>query len=88
MRLPSLRERRSMTSPGKDEAIRQTVILVFSIVGAVALAFVVRALDEPDFLRTAKMRAALAGKKACNTTALHLLNLADKAEGLYEQERL
>lgn len=76
-----------MTETAKDEAVKQAVILVFSVVSVVALVMVERATTDPDFARTAKMKAAHAGKQWCNKAALRLLTLADKAESLYESER-
>ena len=71
-----------------QESKRQLVALVFTVATVVALNVVGRFLDDPDGIRTAKMRAARAVSKTADRGALVLVNLADKAEAVYERERL
>ena len=66
---------------------KELITLVSSVIGVIVLSYVVQANDDPDFTRTLKMRGALKAKNLCNKTALHILQLGDKADQLYERER-
>lgn len=72
----------------KDEVIKEVVGLVFAVTSVVCVGLAVRMMDEPDTVRTAKMRVALSMKEWCNRRALELLDLADKADSMYEKARL
>lgn len=45
------------------EGTRQTIILIFSLVGTVATYYIVRKLQDPDYLSTVKMAGALVVKR-------------------------
>jgi len=53
----------------RQEIVKQTVILVFSLAGTVGTIFLMRYLNNPDFLRENKMRLALAGQQFCSRQA-------------------
>ena len=71
-----------------QESKRQLVGLVFTVISVVVFSSVARFLDDPDALRTLKMKTALKVKTASNKAALGMLNIADQADAAYEKERL
>ncbi len=71
----------------KEETTRQTIILAFSVAGAVALVFVARTLDNPDFGRSMKMGGALALKRFAAGQVDWWQSIADKAGTVYNREK-
>jgi len=68
----------------KKESARQTVILVFTLVGIVATAAVLNSHDE---WRTIKMATALGAKRICQHEADRWQTWADHAATRYNREK-
>jgi hypothetical protein len=68
-----------------SQEIKKLIVAVISVVVTVAVA---RLMEEPDTIRTAKMRVAQRAQSWCNRRALFFLNAADRAEMEYEKARL
>lgn len=71
----------------KEETTRQTIILAFTLVGAVAMVIVARSIDKPDFSKSLKMGAALALKRVAASQVDWWQNVADKAASAYNREK-
>lgn len=69
------------------EIKRQMVVLAFSVAGALITVYVMRRLDDPDFARTAKMRAALQVKQFAEKRVQWWQDIADRATFVYDQEK-
>lgn len=78
---------RIIVDTAKEETTRQTIILVFSLVGTAGVVYLMRKLDQPEFGRTAKMMTALAVKRFANKRAEWWQDIADKAATVYNRER-
>lgn len=72
----------------KDEAARQTIILVFSLAGTIATCYVLYMFAQPDAFKTLKMRAALALKHLAQRQTDWWQTVADNAATAYQRERL
>ena len=72
----------------KEETTRQTIILVFSVLGTAGMLYVLRKFDRPDAGRTIKMAGALKVKRFANKQVDFWQNIADKAATTYQRERL
>lgn len=71
----------------KDQATREVVMLVFSVVGGVIVVFIIRRVHNPDFGRTIKMRLALTVKRIANRAADRCQEIADRAATAYNREK-
>lgn len=71
----------------KEETVRQTVILGFSLVGTVIMVYLMRKANDPDVFRTAKMASALRLKRIAQRQAVWWEDLAEKAATVYQKER-
>jgi hypothetical protein len=71
----------------KKETTRQTVILIFSLVGTVGAVYVLKLATDPSERQAWKMRAALAVKRYAQKRADWWQNVADKAATAYHMER-
>lgn len=71
----------------KKETTRQTVILVFSLAGTVAMVWIMRAASNPDLVRTLKMGVALRVKRVARQQELWWRDLGDRAGSMYNRER-
>lgn len=58
-----------MPSEAGREAVRQTVALVFGLVGTIATVVIVRYATRPDMVRDLSMRCALRGKRLAQREA-------------------
>lgn len=79
-----------MTEPDDTvtrEIKRQMIVLAFSVAGALITVYVMRRLDDPDFGRTAKMRAALEVKHFAEKRVQWWQDIADRATFVYDQEK-
>jgi hypothetical protein len=75
-----MEESASTREVAKEEATRQAIGLVSTVVGAVVYVVVLRTMANPDWFRTLKMRAALVVKRA--------LSIVDKkADEVYQSGR-
>lgn len=77
----------TLADVAKKETARQTVILAFSVVGALAMMYVMRKANEPDAFRTFKMGSALKVKRFAQKRADWWQDVADKAATAYQRER-
>lgn len=83
-----MRDKKSViVETAKEETTRQTIILVFSVVGAAASIYVMRKFDQPESGRFIKMTSALAVKRFANRCANWWQDVADKAATVYNRER-
>lgn len=83
-----MREKKSViVETAKEETTRQTIILVFSVIGAAASLYVMRKFDQPEAGRIAKMASALAVKRFANKRANWWQDVADKAATIYNREK-
>ena len=71
----------------KTEGTRQTIILVFSLVGTVLTYYVIRKLQEPDSLSTAKMAGALVVKRWSDKQADRFNRLSLRMATIYNGEK-
>ena len=71
----------------KQETVRQAIILVFSVAGALVTIWVMEELAKPDMMRTLKMASALWAKRFCQEQADRFQGLADKAATAYNREK-
>ena len=71
----------------REEAARESVWLLAMAVAIPLLAYIERKATNPDALREAKMRAALAAEKFCMEAARNWAGLADRAHAVYERQR-
>lgn len=78
----------SVPDVAKRETVRQAVILVFSLAGAIGTLYVVQRFSEPDAFRTVKMELALKVKRMAQKRADWWQNLADKAASTYNREKM
>jgi hypothetical protein len=72
----------------KKETARQTVILVFSLAGTVAMVWVMQKVSNPDSFRTAKMYGALTVKRFAESRSQWWADKAAWAATIYNSERL
>jgi hypothetical protein len=70
-----------------DVATKETVLLLFSLVGAVAGVWVVRWASQPDMTRSLKMRYALQVKRYAQRMGEFWYNVAGKAATVYNREK-
>lgn len=70
-----------------QESKKQLIGLAFTILSVVAISVTARFMDDPDALALLKMRTAQKVKSASNRVALAALNVADRADLVYEGER-
>lgn len=68
----------------KEESARQTVVLVFTLVGLVATTAVLASVSD---WRTMKMASALVAKRVCQHEAERWQRWADNAATLYNKEK-
>jgi hypothetical protein len=72
----------------KQEATREAVKLLFSLLGSIGAVLLVKYLvDNPDGIRTAKMWLALGTKRTAQTQVDFWQNVADKAATIYNGTR-
>lgn len=71
----------------KREIKRQTVVLLFSLAGALITVYVMRKMNEPDFGRTLKMSAALKVKHFASAQVDWWQGVADRASTIYNREK-
>lgn len=71
----------------RREVKRQTVVLLFSVAGALITVYVMRRFNEPDFGRTLKMSAALKVKRFAASQVDWWQGVADRASTIYNQEK-
>lgn len=79
-----------MTEPDHTvsrEVKRQTVILIFSALGAVITVYVMRHMSDPDIGRTLKMKAALEAMNLADKQVKWWQRVADRAAAIYDQGR-
>lgn len=69
------------------ESTRQTVILIFGLLGTAGTVIVMRYLSGPDAIRVLKMNAALKFKRYAQRQVDFWQLLADKAATIYQRER-
>lgn len=81
-------ERKSVTDIVKTESTRQTVILLFSVVGAVASVAAVRHFSDPVLSKYYKMLFALKLKRFADRQADFWDGIAGRAAQLYNTEKL
>ena len=72
----------------KRETARQAVILIFSVVGSVAMVYLARKTSDPDLFRTVKMAGALKVKRVAQRQVDWWQDVADRAATVYQRERL
>jgi len=70
-----------------EETSRQTVILIFTLVGTVLVIYVAAKLGEPDSFRRLKISSALAVKRYAQKQVDKWQEIADKAATIYNNER-
>lgn len=70
----------------KDEAARQLVALVGGLLFVAAAVVVERMVSDPDFARTARMRAARVAERAASSVMVTAAGVADLAERAYRRE--
>jgi hypothetical protein len=70
----------------QSEAARQAVILLFGVVSVLIMIGAQRAASDPDFYRTARMRAAKASERILARLAARAWKLAESARRDYESE--
>lgn len=70
------------------ESARQTVILVFGLVGSIMTVYIVRKLNDPDALSTFKMWGALTVKRWADRQSARFARLATHMANVYNGEKL
>ena len=70
-----------------QESKRQLIGLAFTVAAVVVVTVVGRAMDDPDAMRSLKMRGARYVSARSDRAALLFLNLSDRAERVYENGR-
>jgi hypothetical protein len=73
--------------PIRDETGRQVVILIAGLLFVAAAAVIERWATSPDAWRSAKMRAARYGERACAQTAADMWHAAEACRRVYERAR-
>jgi hypothetical protein len=73
--------------PMMEEGKKQLVGLLFTALTVVVISVTARFMDDPDAVRSLKMRTATRLKGVANKTALTALNVADYADSVYESGR-
>lgn len=71
----------------KEETTRQAIILAFSLAGTVAIVYVMRMIEQPDYARIVKMSSALAVKRFAGKNVDFWQSVSDKAATVYNRER-
>lgn len=71
----------------KVEVTRQVIILGFSIAGTVATFYVVKKLQDPDYMSTLKMGTALFVKRWADKQADRFTRLATHMANVYNGEK-
>jgi len=74
-----------MTSDAGKEAMRQTIALIFSLVGTAATVVIVRYAANPDAFRELRMRIALHGKRWAQREADRWQSMADRCATWYNE---
>lgn len=77
----------SVADVAKVETTRQTIILVFGLVGTVLTYYVIRKLQEPDSMSTAKMAGALVVKRWSDRWADRFNRLSLRMATVYNGEK-
>lgn len=72
----------------KEETARQSVILIFSVAGAVLTVAAMKMLNDPDGWKTVKMATARGIESLAQRQAERWANLADRASRWYDREKL
>lgn len=72
----------------KVEITRQVIILGFSIAGTVATYYVVKKMQDPDYVSTVKMAGALMVKRWADKQADRFSRLASHMANVYNGEKL
>lgn len=70
-----------------QESKKQLVGLVFTILTVAAISITAKLMDEPDTLKTLKMKAARQVQVFSDRGALAFVNLADRADAVYKSEQ-
>ena len=71
----------------KEETTRQAIIVTFTVLGTVGIAYFMRKVDEPNIEQHTKMIVALAVKRFANKNVDFWQRVADKAATVYNRER-
>jgi hypothetical protein len=71
----------------RDEAKRQTIILIFTLAGTVGTLYLVAYFSDPDALRSLRMRLALRAKRLAQWQVDKWQSIADQAATIYNRER-
>lgn len=71
----------------KEESARQTVILVFSVMGVIAAAYVTALSQDKDAYHMFKMRCALWAKRYAQKKVDRWQEIADRAATVYLREK-
>jgi len=72
----------------KEETAKQTVILIFSIIGVIVAGIMIREIDKPDQYKTFKMASALKLKRMARRQQEWWERVGDKAATVYNNEKL
>lgn len=81
-------ETKNVTDVLKTETTRQTVILLFSIAGAIATVAIARRFSDPDIGRYYRMYLALWVKRHADKRVTFWQNIADHAATTYNAEKM
>lgn len=76
-----------MDDSAKEEAKRQSVILLFSLVGTALTVVIVRWLQKPDSYRETRMRFALWGKRFAQSQVDWWQARADRFATAYNKDK-
>lgn len=80
-------EPETVVEVAKVETTRQTIILVFGLVGTILTYYVIRKLQEPDAMSTAKMAGALVVKRWSDRWADRFSRLSLRMATVYNGEK-
>jgi hypothetical protein len=69
------------------ESKKQLVALAFTIATVVLVSVTARFMDDPDAVRSLKMKTARRIQILSDRTALMMVNLADRADAAYKKEQ-
>lgn len=75
-----------MEETALQQGRRELIGFAFAVLTAVAVRMVVRYAEDPDALRTLRMRSALTVQRAADRAALECLHMADYARNVYERD--
>lgn len=76
----------TVTNVVKQETARQTVAFIFSVLGTVTAVYVMKKLQEPDGIRTLKMRFALGQFHFWHNTEMYCRKKSNEAWESYVEE--